>query len=158
MQKIIQLLENDHKKIIETIVECENLLNLDANESFPKLLINLQFFRDFTFGGHHKRENEVLYKWMEKQNPNADKSVMSTIEEEHRTLEQTGHELRTAIANFIKTNDDSKTQIIAKLSDFLYYYRRHIEKEESFIFMIAQGLNLSNSEEEAMLSQMLSTF
>lgn len=159
MKEVITILMDDHKKIDEVIIDTKRLMTLSAEESFISLAKNLDFFLDFTFKGHHKREEEVLYAWMGKQNPNADTSVMKRIKDEHDHLEQVGRKLHASILNFLKkTPDQSAVTIQSDLHDFIVIYLEHIEKEENFIFMIAEGLKLTKEQEDLMLKNMKATF
>lgn len=158
MKEVISILMDDHKKIDAVIADTKRLMTLSAEESFEKLAHNLLFFLDFTFKGHHKREEEVLYAWMGKQNPNADASLMNRIKHEHQHLETMGKKLHHSLVCYLDKNPDCTTVTVqSDLHDFIVIYLEHIEKEENFIFMIAEGLKLTSSEEAAMLTRMKAT-
>jgi hemerythrin-like domain-containing protein len=158
MKEIIAILLNDHKQIFEKITDIKRLMTLPPEESFHQLAANLTFFQDFTFNGHHLRENEILYAWMGKQNANADTSIMDRIKHEHEQLEQRSNTLLSSLHNAIKkTPDATNTAILSDLNDLIVLYLEHMEKEEKFIFMIAEGLKLTKAEEAIMLNKMKKT-
>jgi hemerythrin-like domain-containing protein len=159
MKEIIAILAEDHKKIDAVISNIKRLMTLPPEESFVLLEKDLNFFQSFTFKGHHLRENEVLYTWMGKQNPNSDTTLMERIKLEHEQLENAGNILHASIVNFLKgTPGKSAVAILSDLNDFVVIYLEHIEKEENFIFMIAEGLQLSKEEQDNMLNRMKKTF
>ena len=158
MKDIIKILEEDHKKITKEIYDIENLLNLKPEDSFSRLAEKLSSFRDFTFKGHHLREDEILYAWMRSQNSNSDTVVMDRIKSEHNRLEKLGDKIYAAIQNSLNSAGDTSQQIIlGDLKDFITLYFEHMDKEEKFIFMIAEGLNLGETEQKAMLKKMQQT-
>ncbi len=158
MKEIIELLENDHKIIADKIADLKRLMSLDPETSFSQIATDLAFFQDFTFKGHHLREDEILYTWMRLQNPKSDTAVMDRIKNEHTHLEKLGTKILISVQNYQKnTPDSSIVTIISNLNDFINLYIEHMEKEEKFIFMIAEGLRLSKNEKKAMLKKMQSS-
>ena len=155
MRDVIKLLLDDHHKIEEAISKTKTLMALPPEKSFQEINTNLTFFKNFTFGEHHRRENEILYMWMTKQNPNSDTSVIDRIKNEHCQLEELAGKISKAINSHLKkTPDTSVVTILSDLHDFILLYKEHMEKEEKFIFMIAEGLKLSQKEKENMLKKM----
>ena len=155
MKEIIEILENDHKISAEKIIDIEKLMAADPEESFTQIVTDLTFFQDFTFRGHYLREDEILYTWMRLQNPNSDTAVMDRIKNEHTQLENLGTKILVAIKNHqLNTPDTTNVTIFSNLNDFINLYIEHMEKEEKFIFMIAEGLRLSKNGKKAMLRKM----
>jgi hemerythrin-like domain-containing protein len=158
VKEIIAILMDDHKKVDEAISDIKRLMTLSPEESFIQLAERLTFFKDFTFKGHHVREEEVLYAWMGKQNSNSDTSIMDRIKNEHKQLEALGQKLLDAVnAALLKKSTMSNVAILSDLNDFIVIYLEHIEKEENFIFMIAEGLKLTSEQEATMLLKMKAT-
>ena len=158
MKEIIGLLLDDHKIIHEKILDTKRLMTLPTEESLIQLATNLSFFKDFTFKGHHLRENEILYAWMEQQNSNADTAIVNRIKHEHEQLELLSNRLLTSINNALKKNPDAtNVAILSDLSDLIVLYLEHMEREEKFIFMIAEGLKLTKEQKAEMLLKMKAT-
>ncbi len=155
MKDVITILMDDHKKVDEVLIDIKRLMTLTPAESFAHLAKSLEFFKTFTFKGHHVREEDVLYAWMVNQNKNADISIMERIKNEHKQLEGLGLALLNAINNSLaKKATMTEISILSDLNDFVVIYMEHIEKEENFIFMIAEGLKLTKEQEVAMLKKM----
>lgn len=155
MKDVIAILMDDHKKVDEVLIDIKRLMTLTPAESFTHLVKSLEFFKTFTFKGHHVREEDVLYAWMGNQNKNSDTSIMDRIKNEHKQLEGLGLTLLDAINNSIaKKATMTEISILSDLNDFVVIYMEHIEKEENFIFMIAEGLKLTKEQEAAMLTKM----
>ena len=107
----------------------------------------LHFFEEFIFKVHHQREEELLYKWMVKQNKNSDSQLIEKIIGEHNTFLDEGRRITAEIQKFLQNKKDAPTlgSIRYDLSHFLNLYVSHIEKEETFIYLIAEGLAASTS-------------
>lgn len=148
MKEIIKILVEDHQKIANKLSDLDQLLINKSDKSLSDIAQILKFFNDFTFRGHHLREDEVLYAWMRTQNPNSDTTVMDRIKSEHDRLEKMCDQIQKSIES------SPKEVILSDVKDFITLYFEHMEKEEKFIFMIAEGLGLCGSEKEAMLLKM----
>jgi hemerythrin-like domain-containing protein len=142
MQQLINELNNDHELITEKINEMSMFLSLkNFEEILPKLLKSILFFENFTFTEHHRREENVLYKWMVDQNKTSDKELISKIIDDHKSLEKLVKDLRLNIESNLNGNKQVSTVSIgADLSFLITKYREHIERETSFIFVIAESM------------------
>lgn len=159
MKEVIDILIEDHKIITQKIDDLYSLLHLGPDESFEKILKILSFFNEFTFTGHHQREGQILYAWMVKQNKNSDTLLMDRINAEHTALEKLGSGIAQSVENYLsKKAGASAVSALADLSYLITKYREHIEREETFIFMIAESLKLSQKEEQEMIAQMKKTY
>lgn len=151
MKEIIKILVDDHQKIAKQISDLDQILINRSDKSLTEVAQILKFFKEFTFKGHHLREDEVLYAWMRSQNPNSDTTVMDRIRSEHGRLEKMCEQIHKDLES------SPKEAILSDLKDFITLYLEHMEKEEKFIFMIAEGLGLCGNEKEAMLKKMQNT-
>jgi hemerythrin-like domain-containing protein len=159
MKEVIDILVEDHKIITQKIDELYSLLPLKPEESFTQILQIFSFFNEFTFKGHHQREGQVLYTWMVKQNKNSDTMLMDRINNEHIMLEKLAQNIVQTITNCLSNKPEaSAISALAELSFMITKYREHIEREESFIFMIAESLKLSEKEEREMILKMKKTY
>lgn len=155
MKEVINLLAEDHEVITNKIDELYSLLNIEPQDSFPKIAEILSFFDDFTFKHHHQREEKVLYTWMIGQNEKADSGLIQKIMDDHKDFENTSREIKVSIANYLNKNPSATpVSILYDLSLFITKYREHIEREESFIFEIANGLKISKNEMDILLKKM----
>lgn len=139
MNKNIIELKEDHKKVGSSLESIENILNFTDLETLLKdLRGQLEFFRDFTCKIHHKRESEVLFKWLTDQNPGSDQQVIARINSEHDELEAQVENFLERVNNF---SVDDKSALLSDVEDFVRMYKNHIDKEEKFIFLIAETIS-----------------
>lgn len=142
MQKLIKELDSDHELILKKMDEMSAFLEeKDFSKTFPRLLEVLKFFEKFTFSEHHTREENILYKWMKDQNKNSDKDLINKIVDDHKFLEKLLIEIRTHVESILNKKEAvSENVIAAELTFFLTMYREHVERESSFIFVVANAL------------------
>lgn len=141
IRELIAKLNQDHEIVSAKIYQLNSLINLPAEESFPKIVEMLNFFEDFIFKIHHKREEELLYSWMVKQNKNSDTQLIQKIIDDHNAFSEFAKKIVIDIENHFQ-NKPAPTvgSIRYDLSLFIGNYVDHIEKEESFIYLIAESL------------------
>jgi hemerythrin-like domain-containing protein len=144
MKKLISELNSDHE-LIENKLEvlAQILSEPEFKNNLSKIKEALIFFETFTFKEHHRREEDILYKWMLEQNKDSDRELINKIISEHRFLEEIANNLKKEVEFAIKNNDNKLGKIGADLSYFVTAYTEHAERESSFIFVIAETLNKS---------------
>lgn len=142
MKELIALLDKDHEMVSSELEKLDNLVSSkNLVEKLKEILTVVFFFEKFVVSEHHKREEEVLYKWMLGQNKHADKELIQKIVDEHKALEKIVTDVREKIEIAIKTNETHVAGIGAELSLLVSKYREHIERESGFIFIIASALS-----------------
>lgn len=147
MKEIIELLAGDHGVITAKIDEIETMQNNDSKESFKKIAEVLSFFDDFTFKSHHQKEEKILYDWMMKQNAKSDTALIKKIVDDHESFEKNSKKIQGSIEKYLKdTPGVTPVSIHYDISLFISRYREHMEREESFIFQIAESLKISPTE------------
>lgn len=124
----------EHKQINHQLELLESFIKeqIFFQQEILKLLKNLN---SFTLSGHHETEEQILFKWMLDQNPNADKTIINKIISEHKELDSLLHGLITDIENGTPINS-----LKFEMLNFVQMYQEHIDLEENFIFLIAKGL------------------
>lgn len=141
ISELIAKLNEDHSIVSEKVHLLSTLINLHPEEGFPKIIEELKFFETFIFSVHHKREEEVLYKWMVGQNKNSDSQLIQRIIDEHNTFSNDAKKIIKDMENYLAKNNSAPIATIRyNLARFLSTYVEHMEKEESFIYLIAEGL------------------
>ena len=137
-EQILQL-KQDHTKVNSSIDLIEKILDLtDVDKLLIDLKVQLEFFRDFTCKIHHKRESDVLFKWLKEQNPESDQQVIDRINTEHDELEEQVNVFIDRVTNF---SIDDKSALLSDVEDFVRKYKNHIDKEEKFIYLIAEAIS-----------------
>ncbi len=155
MKKIIRMLTDDHLQIIESINEMRSLLKNGSKVSLMKIFDIFSFFEEFTSKEHHQREERVLYTWMLMQNENSDSSLIRKIIAEHEFFENKINEIKGMLTSFLNVNNNqTPTSLLYEIEMFIVKYEEHIEKEEKFIFEIADGLKISEDETLELVEKM----
>ncbi len=144
MKKLISELNSDHERIESKLeILAQILSEPDFKNSLSKIQETLSFFETFTFKEHHRREEDVLYKWMLEQNKDSDRELINKIISEHRFLEEIANNLKKEVELALKNKESKLGKIGADLSYFVTAYTEHAERESSFIFVIAETLDKS---------------
>ena len=149
------MLTDDHLQIIESINEMRSLLKNGSKVSLMKIFDIFSFFEEFTSKEHHQREERVLYTWMLMQNENSDSSLIRKIIAEHEFFENKINEIKGMLTSFLNVNNNqTPTSLLYEIEMFIVKYEEHIEKEEKFIFEIADGLKISEDETLELVEKM----
>lgn len=157
MKEVIKILAADHEIVIEKLALLESFLDESPAVSFVKVEETLSFFENFLFNSHHKKEEEVLYAWMISQNKNSDDVLIQKIVDEHKTFHEISKGISSDVKKFLNKEDSpSAVEIVYELGEFIRKYNDHMKREESFIYEIASGLDISKDEEEKLLSKLKS--
>lgn len=137
MKEVIDQLKEDHIRVNASLDKMKLLIDSSIDETKEDLLSEFNFFKDFACNIHHKRESDVLYKWMKEQNPQSDKEIITRINDEHSLLEK---DVNNYIQRINTTTKKEENNLLCDIEQFIRTYKQHIEKEEKFIFLIAQQL------------------
>lgn len=130
IQDTLSSLINEHKKIHAELQELEVMV--------PETLTAIKKIKKLMLLEHHKKEDEVLYKWMINQNPTVDQDIIARILKDHEELETLLQKIEQQADS--ATSDKMMRSLAYDLSNFIDSYREHIDLEEKFIFQIARGL------------------
>lgn len=130
----IRNLLQEHKQISHELELLESFIK-ERNFSQQEVLKFLTNLNNFTLSGHHEKEEQILFKWMLDQNPNADKTIINKIIDEHLELDGL---LKSLVEDI--NQGASIESLKFDMLNFMEMYREHIDLEENFIFLIAKGL------------------
>jgi len=151
MKDIIEILCNEHRIIDEKIKQLDEFTNLKEIDLYQPLQEILQFLKNEITEKHHRRENEVLYTWMVEQNKNADTELINRIISEHNYIDK----LIQECLNIMNKPQDNYIALKMKILDLTTSYKAHMEKEEKFIFQIANALKCSNRKSKELLNKLI---
>ena len=155
MKKVINVLIDDHSQISASLDELKVLLKEGSRESLKKIYEIFSFFEEFTSKEHHQREERVLYTWMLIQDKNSDSSLIRKIISEHEFFENKIKEIREAIRFIMNAGEEvTSISVFYEIELFIAKYEEHIEREETFIFEIADGLKISQEEVQNLVEKM----
>jgi len=113
----------------------------------------IDFIRTYVDRGHHGKEEEILYRELEKKPLSVDhRRILGEILEEHRQSRTTVTELAEAKVKFFNGDRGSLSRIISAVRFLVELYPRHIDKEDRHFFLPCMAY-FSREEKEAMLAR-----
>jgi len=114
----------------------------------------VDFIRTYADRTHHGKEEDILFKELEKKKLNSiDKKIMKELIEEHITARKAVKELVDATKKYTDGDLKSIDTIIEKLSFLISFYPVHIYKEDKVFFPDTEKYFI-----EAELDKMLNDF
>ncbi|MDO5715335.1 MAG: hemerythrin domain-containing protein [Tissierellia bacterium] len=135
----IDVLEQEHEEIKNFVQileeECIRVMNgNEVREDFFRASIS--FIREFADATHHKKEEDILFKYMlEQLGPLADKLIRNGMLMEHQMGRYHNMQLEEALNHYVESpNDKDKLQIIAHAMGYANLLRSHIEKENTAVY------------------------
>lgn len=125
--------------------------NKKVNTVFIDTLVD--FIRTYADRTHHGKEEDILFKELEKKTLNEkDKKGMKELIEEHITARRVVKELVESKVKYIDGDSNSINTIIDKLTFLINFYPEHIRKEDKAFFPDTE-IYFSNDELESMLNK-----
>ncbi len=123
-----------------------------GEETDPVLMAAaVDFFRTYADRTHHGKEEDLLFKALEKKELTSELSrIMNELVSEHTTARKTVRALNDAMAEYSGRNSKVLDIIIENLEKLVELYPRHIEKEDKHFFYPVQEY-FDKSEQDAML-------
>ncbi|TVM18695.1 hypothetical protein DPQ33_04250 [Oceanidesulfovibrio indonesiensis] len=147
-------LMHEHRLIERMIAllnaEAERLENGEKPD-LPFLFNGIEFIRVYADKLHHGKEEDVLFREMEKKDLTPEhESMLRELVEDHKYGRSLVAELESAASAFSEHGDpNSVAQVLRKLTDF---YPKHIEKEDKhFFFPVLEYF--SKEQRQAMLDE-----
>lgn len=105
----------------------------EADSAFIDTIVD--FFHTYADLTHHGKEEEILFKQMEKKEiPAHERSLMVELLEEHKFGRKAVAALVQAKSEYIAGNLQALKTIIRQLETLAQFYTNHINKEDRFIF------------------------
>jgi hemerythrin-like domain-containing protein len=140
IEKMVALLGAELQRIVK------------RGEPDPVLIYTaVDFFRTYADRTHHGKEEDILFKELEKKPLKPDeKRIMKELVEEHVIARQTVRALNEATANYANGDRENLKTIIENLKALVELYPKHIKKEDKGFFYPVQEY-FSPIEQETML-------
>lgn len=142
--KAIEYLVKEHDQITRFLdrleEECLSILeDKTIDEEFFRASIS--FIREFADGIHHKKEEDILFKYMlEELGLLGDKVIRGGMLVEHQLARGYVFELENSLNSYKKTKDNIDIlQIIANSMAYVNLLREHIDKENSTVYTFAEN-------------------
>jgi hemerythrin-like domain-containing protein/rubredoxin len=152
----IGLLMKEHRLVEELVSGAQVELNREREKktvNFVFLETAIDFFRTYADRCHHGKEENILFRELEKkQLPAEVAKTMRELVEEHVFARRVVSDLYNAKAAFALGNTESLSQIMASLQTLIEFYPKHIAKEDKAFFYPAMAV-FSAAEQEKMLAE-----
>jgi hemerythrin-like domain-containing protein len=95
----------------------------------------VDFIRTYADRTHHGKEEDILFKELEKKKMNAgDSNMMQELIEEHRIARKAVKELVEANNKYANGDKENISAIIEKITFLINFYPEHIQKEDKIFF------------------------
>ena len=141
--KAIEYLVKEHDQITKFLdrleEECLSILkDKTIDEEFFRASIS--FIREFADGIHHKKEEDILFKYMlEELGVLGEKVIKNGMLVEHQLARSYVFKLENSLNSYKRTKDDRDIlQIIANSMAYVNLLREHIDKENSTVYTFAE--------------------
>lgn len=142
--KAIEYLVKEHDQITKFLdrleEECLSILkDKSIDEEF--FMASISFIREFADGIHHKKEEDILFKYMlEELGLLGDKVIRGGMLVEHQLARGYVFELENSLNSYkMKKDDKAVLQIIANSMAYVNLLRSHIDKENSTVYTFAEN-------------------
>lgn len=142
--KAIEILVKEHDQITKFLdrleKECLSILkDKTIDEEFFKASIS--FIREFADNIHHKKEEDILFKYMiEELGLLGEKVIKNGMLVEHQLARSYVFKLENSLNSYKKTKDDRDIlQIIANSMAYVNLLREHIDKENATVYTFAEN-------------------
>jgi hemerythrin-like domain-containing protein len=144
-------------RLIERMLKLVNkvLIKIEKQETVDPVFVDtvVDFIRTYADRTHHGKEEEILFRELEKKDmSNDNRLLMNELIEEHIFGRKITRELIEANARYRKGENSALSIITVKLSTLVDFYPKHIEKEDK-VFFPASRAYLSEEEDQTMLKE-----
>jgi len=138
MPKIIEILLREHQNIETLLLVLEHELEIfDRSEraDYEILQTIIHYFQDYPASCHHPRE-ELIFEKLKARDPVAAKSF-GDVESDHELEAQRLRTFERAVDAVLADQEFLRENFHLAVHDFVEHQRRHLEKEERFLFPAA---------------------
>ena len=133
--KTTEILKNEHEIIKTMIIKTLDLANTSVEINADAFSLVCDFFTKYADGFHHKKEEDIYFKWMVSKNPNLKFGPIAAMLYEHNSMRE-----------FLKQSKESFLQrdmvsCRLNLNNFCLALKNHIMKEDQILYQIAEEIN-----------------
>ncbi len=141
--KATDILMREHRlieKVLDSLEDAACRLD-DGEEVAPDFFIDAaEFVAGFADGGHHRKEEEILFVAMVARYMPEDEGPVAVMLHEHEEARRLTAGFRSA-AELMKAGDTgASTDLISDVLDYVSLLREHIVKEDSVLFPMAEQI------------------
>lgn len=139
--KATEILMQEHR-LIERVLDCleEAAGRLEDEEEIdPGFFIDAaEFIAGFADGGHHRKEEDILFVAMTARDMPADIGPVAVMLHEHEEGRRYTAGFRGAAEQMQNGNADASADVIRNAFDYVNLMREHILKEDNVLFPMAE--------------------
>ena len=147
MNPIHQLMD-DHELILQVLDKMEkSVQQVHTQEKLEREHWEyfIRFFRDFTDGIHHKKEEELLFPVLVKAGIPVEHGPIGCMLSEHDLGRSCIKQIENSLNRYQEGENTALKDLVEAAEEYLQLLRQHIMKENQVLFMMAERL-LSISE------------
>lgn len=138
----IEIMVDEHRYIKRMLVVVRKfcLKSMNGEEvNFKEFYKIMDFVKNYADVHHHGKEEQLLFnRMLEESGTAAEKLIKSGMLVEHDLGRLYMADLRSALEEYEKGNEDSKLDIISNAMGYTYLLKRHIEKEDEVVYKFAE--------------------
>ncbi len=157
--KAIDYLMEEHREISIFLDEmedyCTSIIGGEKlnEDKFRQAII---YIREFADGTHHKKEEDILFKYMLEELGQTGKTLIQNgMLVEHDLARLSVYQLEEALDSYqLESNNKNILDILSNMMNYIYILRRHIDKEDRLVYKFALD-NLSEKSKKAIEQEFL---
>lgn len=149
--KTIEILMAEHQLILKNLTELENLLPNLNDSNVAQVEPYLRFIEIYADQFHHAKEEDLLFQWMIKHQPQMGQGPIACMLKEH----DSGRSLIRSAKEELTNSKVDVEKVSHNLEMFINLLRDHINKEDNVLYNFAIQINQSTQDGD---SSMLNEF
>lgn len=144
--KTIEIMVEEHKNIRRMLKVVRQVIynfmeNKEEEYDLDDFDLIIDFIRSYADNHHHKKEEDILFKELEKSSPKLKNSgAILGMYIEHDNGRLYTLELESAIENYKNGDELAKLDIVANAISYTNLLDRHIEKENTALYVFAENI------------------
>jgi hemerythrin-like domain-containing protein len=143
--KVTTILMDEHKVILRVLGYIEqDLASLDIiKANINKFSFYFEFISEYSDKLHHKKEEDVYFKWIADNNEQLKNGPIARMLEEHTIFRDLKSKAESNLNIYLEHNEESYLDRMKdNLIDFIIMLRSHINKEDTILYKMAEKLNV----------------
>lgn len=137
------ILKDEHRGIERMLAVLEKAADrlADGQDVSPEIFVNgVDFFRNFTDGCHHAKEETQLFPALERAGMPTEGGPVGVMLMEHNEGRQYIRDLDAAAKRYAGGDMSAKRAIIAAVRGYAALLSAHIQKEDTILFPMAESM------------------
>ena len=147
--KAITILKQEHQLILRGLAVAQSmaiLLQRGNEVFFDDVSLVVDFIQSYADTFHHKKEEDILFKWMHERGFPSGGGPIQVMLYEHDLGRSCINNILSVLNKDQKLIEDKET-VIRGVMDFVQLLTQHISKEDNILYMMAESLAEKDSDE-----------